>query len=55
MGDDVKKNQKEYTAKAMYKQMEKRYSPGATSSSGNYTFKHLGHEIVKFDSYTRGK
>ena len=21
---------------------------------GRYTFKHLGHEIVKFDSYTRG-
>ena len=55
MTKETEENQKKLTAKAMYKEMQKRYSPGSTSSSGNYTFKHLGHEIIKFDSYTRGK
>ncbi len=54
MSDDVKKNQDLLTKRAMLKEMQKRYSPGA-STGGNYTFKHLGHEIIKFDGYTRGK
>tara|TARA_A100000172_G_scaffold74576_1_gene56777 strand:- start:157 stop:309 length:153 start_codon:yes stop_codon:yes gene_type:complete len=50
MGDDVKKNQDLLTKKAMEKERVKRES----GTSSNYTFKHLGHKIIKFDGYTRG-
>ena len=53
MGDDVKKNQKEYTAKAMYKEMEKRYSP--STSSTKYSYKMLEDKIRKLDTYDRGE
>tara|TARA_R110002012_G_scaffold169471_1_gene333379 strand:- start:2967 stop:3122 length:156 start_codon:yes stop_codon:yes gene_type:complete len=51
MSDDVKKNQDLLTKKAMERERLKRESRG----SSNYTFKHLGHKIIKFDGYTRGE
>jgi hypothetical protein len=53
MGDDVKKTQKSYTAKAMYKEMQKRYSPSTTSTK--YSYKLLEDKIRKLDTYDRGE
>ena len=43
------------TLKAMEKLRKERERKRELGIGGRYTFKHLGHEIIKFDSYTRGK
>ena len=47
--------EKETTLKAMEKLRKERERKRELGIGGRYTFKHLGHEIIKFDSYTRGK